>query len=60
MKDFLGNEVNKGDKVVYIDGFYGSSQGLAIGIVERCTPCFIYVEHNCKRIQSDKFLKLEG
>lgn len=60
MKDFLGNELHEGDKVVYISGFYGSSQGLAVGIIERCSPCFAYVEGKYKRIQSDKIMKLEG
>lgn len=59
MKDFLGNELHVGDKVVYINGFYGSSQGLATGIIERCTPCFAYAKGHYKRIQSNKIMKLE-
>jgi hypothetical protein len=42
MRDFVGNELKIGDKVVYVDHFRTSSQ-LVMGIVERFTAKSVFV-----------------
>lgn len=48
MKDFLGNELNVGDEVLYLKGNYGSSglngHSFCLKTIERFTPKMIVFE----------------
>ena len=44
MKDFLGNELNVGDKVIYISKHGSSAVKLARGVVARLTNTLAIIE----------------
>lgn len=44
MKDFLGNELNVGDEVIYISKHGSSAVELAIGVVARLTNTLAIIE----------------
>lgn len=58
MKDYMGNELTIGDKVVYIRHSKTSSR-LSHGTIERLTDYFVVVE-NGHRVKLEKTVKVEG
>lgn len=58
MRDRLGNHINEGDRVLFIDGHYKEARSLAYGIIEKVSDKTARVKNSDKRLRSEHLVKV--